>query len=124
MVSIGACVSNVIVSVTVVVFPASSDTLTSMVFSPSFKSVCGVTSQLPFASTVVLSVCSTPFSSVITTVILVPTSASLVPEIVGVESLVTVSKLTVKLGPDVSIMPVAVSEALFPAASDTSASTE
>ncbi|KPZ51561.1 hypothetical protein AN393_03911 [Pseudoalteromonas sp. P1-25] len=98
IVSVGACVSIVVVSLTVVSLPTLSRTLTSIVLSPSLSGVLGVALQSPFASTSAVMVCGLPSLSVTTIVTCAPSPASLVPLIIGVLLLLCASTSTVSVG--------------------------
>ena len=116
--TVGAAVSTSPVVVAVVSLPALSVTDTSTVNSPSLSSFGTSTLKVPSACTSVVMVCGLPASSVTVIVTTVPSGSPVAdPEIVGVVSFVSPTGSITTVGAAVSITPVVVAEASFPAAS-------
>ena len=83
----GAVVSISPVLASVAVLPAASVTVASTEYSPSANSSGTSTEKVPSACTVVVSVCTFPALSVTVSVTVEPDVASVLPDKVGVESL-------------------------------------
>ena len=116
MLMLGAMVFSVAVSLTVVVLPALSLTLASMVSSPSLKAFGTSADQLPPAWTVAVKV-SVVMPSLTLILITVPAGAFVVPLMVGVLSLVAPTVSSVSVGARLSMLPDCVAPPVLPAAS-------
>ncbi|KPZ51568.1 hypothetical protein AN393_03903 [Pseudoalteromonas sp. P1-25] len=116
MLMLGAVVFSVAISLTVVVLPALSLTLASMVSSPSASAFGTSADQLPSACTVALKV-SVVTPSLTLILITVPAGALVVPLMVGVLSLVAPTVSSVSVGARLSMVPDWVAPPVLPAAS-------
>ncbi|CAM3160810.1 hypothetical protein PSAT104721_20245 [Pseudoalteromonas atlantica] len=121
--SVGAMVSTSPAPVAVAVLPAASLTLALTVKLPSARAVVTGTDHVPLAPTVAVMVCAAPALSVTIIVTSLPCGASLVPEIVGVVSLLTPLSVITRLGGVKSISPVSLALPILPRPSSTSAVT-